>query len=247
MATIIVESFEESVNGGDGYDESGWSETVDANCTVDQDSAGPGSLPTGGGSQCLRCESIGAAWGDARTQLDYGSEKSEIYLRVYFYMDSTDMSGNADTIVLIAGPYRLYQIDMKEDSGNYYLSLQGYGITTSKDIQVGLDAWYRIELYYKQETGNNHDGIYDFRVYLGDSTTPIDTDTDTGGDNDDPIRYYRLGLHADNDTESDIYFDLLEVNDGDGWIGPEEEAGGRTTKNTDACPLGESAGMSFRM
>jgi hypothetical protein len=143
---IIDESFE-----GPGYQED-WAETVTTGCSLDPDFVIPGTPPTGAGYQQL--QSISAETGyKAFSTMDYGSELSKTFTRIYLYVEDEGLANNnkktigalrdnADNNVFI---FRLYK-----SSGQLQFNLRVYNNDAWNDYyaNIFLNTWHRIEVKY---------------------------------------------------------------------------------------------------
>ncbi|MFH0903171.1 MAG: hypothetical protein V2A73_21290, partial [Pseudomonadota bacterium] len=216
MARIIDETFEGSNNG---YDEA-WTETVDSGQTVNQDSSGPGTFPSGGGTECLQI--IKTATSDARafTTRDYGSQQSVSYTRAYVYYTARSLaSGNAFYIFSVgnaANPLSVgasAQCSLYNNAGTYVWRM-GYHIAAGWQYIVGtdavqLDTWYRVEL----EINN---GTISFRVngtQIGSTASGVTLDRGTP-------RYWHVGVYYGGTNTTTFYEDLFAV-DNATWVGEE--------------------------
>jgi hypothetical protein len=142
------ESFE-----GAGY-ENVWSETVGEGNTLDEDSAGPGSLPTGAGSQCLRSYQAGTN-PHAYATGAIGSTMPTVFFRVYFYIDAfTQSDFDECSIFHLLGYVLNVTVAVRYTAiYGYHLKVKCYdggNVEFIKDDQcpLDLDTWYRLEGKY---------------------------------------------------------------------------------------------------
>src|SRR5574343_168707 len=208
MAEIFSESFE-----GTGY-ENTWSETTYGG-TVNEDSTGPGSLPSGGGSQCLRVNRTSDS--DVYARYDHGSNIAVMYLQLYIYIDNHNLGTDHafDTIAAI-----------HNDSFNTISPIQIGTSGTQLQLRCGLRGtdytWY-----YLDAANISVDQWYCVEV-LFDSTNDICTWRLNGTEIDSMSmtppaalltpRNLRLGSYYGTDGVTyDIYFDLVVVEDAD-WV-----------------------------
>jgi hypothetical protein len=209
MARFIDESFE-----GTGYEES-WSETINGTATLDEDNSGPGTLPSGSGTQCLRAV-IGAVGGEAyaaRTTTARDTSYSRAY--VYFSALST-VSGSGAQVLWAAGSGGNVLSAQAYHNGTNVVWRLGYHtgswnyITGSTAINTG--QWYRVE--FCKTSGNS--------VELRVDGTSIGTGDATGmsASRGNPQTWY-VGVQDGNiSTTANAYIDLVAVDDTT-WVGAE--------------------------
>lgn len=149
MTRLVDESFE-----GVGYEES-WAETIDTNCTLDEDSTPlPGTAPNGAGSYCLKAITENATNRIARALRTVSSDQDISYIRGYVYLDVEGMDNlqKIDTLMLasnsnkfVACP-RIAQIAGALKIQFRYYSNGAENVTAF--VNFSLDTWHRIEYKY---------------------------------------------------------------------------------------------------
>jgi hypothetical protein len=227
VAVIFSESFE-----GSGYENAGWVETVPVNCTVDENSAGPGSLPVGGGLQCLYIENIGRNWNAANSKSPAFSRGQIRYYRFYWHLDSIEAasfaSGEWFKIIQINDSVGAHYIRVQiyNDGGTYkwqlvfWDHLAGTNVTKTGTSAVSLDTWYRIELYVKAYVSVPNEGEYSLRIDGVEEIADGGEDIWNQGDS------VTLMVDSVPVAAQESYFDLVKIKD-DGWVGAEVvESGG---------------------
>lgn len=207
MARFIDESFE-----GTGYEES-WTETG----TPNEDSTGPGTLPSGGGSQCLAV--TGSS--DAYATRDTGSARSTSYSRVYVYFTSITAAAGLEYIFLQlqTGGNNTIAIAAYSAGGStfvfraaYHTSAGWQYIADTNTISTG--QWYRIEF------AKTSAGAVEFRV----NGTTIGNATGVTLDRGDPQAWVVGARWVNGTTSATAYFDLVAVDDTT-WVGAESAPG----------------------
>ncbi|HDY67754.1 MAG TPA: hypothetical protein ENH85_08185 [Candidatus Scalindua sp.] len=149
MARIIDENFE-----GTGYEET-WAETIDAGCTLDEDSVLPGSAPypVGAGSQCLKAIVLDATYADAYA-LQTKTNQNISYIRGYVYLSEEGLADNQYfySFVLADGASAVVsRIQIAQISGVLNVRFSYYSnsaIQNTAFTNISLNTWYRIEYKY---------------------------------------------------------------------------------------------------
>lgn len=230
MADIFgLEAFEETINGGDGYDLAGWVAFADAGCTVDPDEASDEQL-AGLGDEVLQCISVSnvnewAAIGRA------GAARSTIAARVYCKILSEAYGNNDGQYAPIllnsvidggtAASFRFFQAGASRYvDGLYYNDAAGYSITTTKQtLPSGPTGWWRYEIKWVSGTS------VEFRVYNGHApSTTLWSELISSGVGTKRVDRLFCGLTTvvggtwSGNTE--LHMDMIRADDAD-WVGPE--------------------------
>ena len=152
MTILINEGFE-----GAGYEES-WAESVDAGCTLDEDSAIPGVPSMELGDQCLKSIVIDATNGDSFAYQTKPAQ-NKIYSRQHIYIG---VNGLSDTqSVFIGGAFSagfasiVFSTYIANVSGILNLGITYYSNGANQypvKIPVDLNTWYEVEIYYDTTT-----------------------------------------------------------------------------------------------
>lgn len=213
MADFLKESFE-----GSGYENS-WSETEGAGNTVDEDDVGPGSLPTGGGSQCIETRLAGAN-ADAYTTFNYGSgQNTDNYIRFYYYIHpDTDTTDTTQLIIFtLKGAVANIRIDYRYTATDghqliFYIYDNG-ALKKYTNTNMSTGQWYRIEGLY--------DSVGEAYEFLIDGVSIVDGAIGTPRTDS---QYIVLGPQGDRGTdELRLFFDLIAWGN-DTWYGEEGAA-----------------------
>jgi hypothetical protein len=211
VARLIDESFE-----GTGYEES-WTESVGTGDTVNEDSSGPGSLPSGAGTQCLRMTYGGS--GGSQVARDLSSSRTTSYTRAYVYVTSVNVTlgSSINILTMQAGAgTRTATIEIINDAGilkfragihtsagwNYLTAASGFSLST----------WYRLELKLDNSGGGSHEFLID-----GSSIATLSGNLDRGAPS-----IWTIGDTIYSNAR-DMYFDLVAVDDAT-WVGTEATA-----------------------
>lgn len=215
MARIVDEGFE-----GTGYEES-WTEAIGTGCTVDQDSAGPGTLPPNGGSQCLQI--IAASGQVAYTYRDLTTAPGIAYVRCYIYVDTHNIgtNGNLDHILAFGtsapgsqnnslGVKLLTSGTQLQLQPNYHIAAGWQNMTAAN---ISVDTWHCVEV--RIDVTNS---VVAWRLDGADISSHSSVTLDRGG-----ARYSILGPPYGMTPTATIYYDLFTIDDAD-WVGIEEEA-----------------------
>jgi hypothetical protein len=209
QGNVFNESFE-----GTGY-ELTWTETNNLQ-TVNEDSAGPGTLPTGGGTQCLNIVKNTDADASAFTSHDYGSAPATTYTRVYVYVSARSIASTANIIVAACSndsdPINVgatVALQLYNDSGTYrwrwgYHAGGVWTYITSTDT-AATGQWYRMEW---KIAGTALEFLID-GTSVGTATATLDRGAP---------RYWHLGSYYGGANTITMYHDLLGVGS-TGWIG----------------------------
>lgn len=153
MARLIDESFE-----GTGYEES-WSETIGSGCTIDEDSSGPGTLPTNAGSQCLRIVKAASAV-NVWTWRQIGNQ-GNLWFRIYLYIDSESLS-NGQSYDLIAALFTSASdtaaggVKLEKTAGGQLQFVFNYNNGSWNDlgsVNISTGQWYCVEYYHGYASG----------------------------------------------------------------------------------------------
>lgn len=215
MARIVDENFE-----GTGYEET-WAETVNAGCTLDEDSTIPGTPPTGAGSQCLKTIIVDGT-SESAYALQTKTNQNISYIRAYIYCSQ---EGLADTFALrLAALYNsadalVARIIIIQVSGALKFNYQYYSggaLQSATAVNMSLNTWYRVE--YKYDITNmlwewQIDGVSQGSGSLSAATLTPDRIV-TG-----------IRTVAGNPTQSTVYTDLVVWDDAT-WPGAESAGGG---------------------
>lgn len=145
---LLDESFE-----GSGYENS-WTETVESGCTLDEDSAIPGTPPDGSGSQCLKAIVTDNTNNDAYATHAIGNT-NVWYVRGYIYLSEEGFGNNQvlDTLqtVNVAGSIAAGIQIGQSGAGALVCKFRYYSngsINTTADIPISLNTWYNFEYKY---------------------------------------------------------------------------------------------------
>ena len=214
---IIDESFE-----GPRYQEI-WTESVGSGCSLEPDSPIPGPPPTGAGYQCL--QSISDATGyKAVSTLNYGSEESKTFTRMYLYVEDEGLDNDGDKKKIGALEdsanntvfiFRLYQ-----SGDQLQFNLRVYNNDAWNDYYANISSttWHRIEVKY--DASNPTDpNAWEWRLDGISQDNGSLAGTYYGG-----IQEWNLGFMNGNQAETGtIYFDQVSVDNND-WVGGEPSA-----------------------
>ncbi|MBU4069594.1 MAG: DUF2341 domain-containing protein, partial [Nanoarchaeota archaeon] len=201
------ESFE-----GTGYELS-WSESIDAGCTLDPNSAIPGTVPPGSGSECLKSIVLDATYNDAYAITGPG-DNNIWYVRGYLYLSEEGLSDNQGFFTLRTGNTAdnlVAAIQSLQSGGVLYVRFQYYSssaVQSTDVVALSLNTWYRFE--YKYDITNT---AWEWRIN-GDTqhSGALSADTRT------PNRL-QIGIRANSGTaQSTLYTDLVAIDDAD-WVG----------------------------
>ncbi len=219
---LLREGFE-----GTGYENAGWTEVVAAGATLDEDSAGPGTLPLGGGSQSLYAVTTGADYGNTRAQYNLGSNYTTAYVRVYVYIGSEALVNGSDRQIIY------WKTTEETDDTGISLRQTAEGNLIFRALFVGgnidsdplsVGQWYRVEFKWVQN------GTGEMKI------DGVSKGTATCQNN--PLGMILVGT-MDNgyNYHVGVYFDLVAV-DSSNWIGAEMLAVDRSGNNNNGYVLG---------
>lgn len=228
MASLWTENFEDT-----GYERGArWSESgnQDASSVVDEDDAGPGSLPTNGGSQCLELYRAQSEADEPFALYTHTSVTATTYTRFYVYLPSTTTFPNSSTI-------RVFEsyTDWSNDLVRVYFNKDESAVITLRAIfhtstgawssaqtsgTVSTNTWYCVEFQYDQGAGN----AWEFRVNGSTVGTP-GLPRSTGDISS--IDRWRFEFHPDDTATGygTVYIDQIKV-DNATWVGQETAEGG---------------------
>ena len=200
---------------GTGYEET-WTEIIGSGCTADEDSAGPGTLPTGGGSQCLNITKTATIAPTYTLRSITGT--NSLYARAYIYIGAEALTNNQNYDHIFAIQYNntdgfIGVMLRKSASGqlqlqpNYQTSGGWINLTA---VSVSVGQWYSVELYVNQGTdavqwwvnGTSIDSVSGFNWMVTQQPNTI-------------MVGYRQAAAARTGT---IYYDLVRVSGS--YIGP---------------------------
>jgi hypothetical protein len=214
---IIDESFE-----GPRYQNT-WTESVGDGCSLNPDSAIPNIPPTGSGDQCL--QSISDATGyKALSTLDYGSEQSRTFTRIYLYVDVDDEEWDSDDKKKIgtlddSANHSVFIFRLYRSGVQLQFNLRLYNNSGWNDYyaDISTDKWYRIELKYDTTNPGNPDA-WDWKL---DGENQENGDGTLAGTYYAGIQEWNLGfMNGNQDETGTIYFDQVTVDIND-WVGAE--------------------------
>jgi len=164
----LKESFE-----GTGYENS-WTEDEGGGTHVLEDNTGPGSLPSGGGSQCLQLNNSDPDrdWDDARACWQAGTAITTFYLRFWLYIVEDTLANTEIADIAgfnYAGGDGMEVIQIYKNATQMELRLhyydKGFGQwANSTSLNISTAQWYRIDLYYLGDNSAPYEGKYTFRV-----------------------------------------------------------------------------------
>lgn len=226
MARFIDESFE-----GTGYEE--FTEvTVGAGCQLVEDSTGPGSMPTGGGTQCLYA--VKASGAGVMATLDSGSTRTTCYVRIYVYFTALSC-GDAAGFNYFSGhnttdyDYSTWNIGFYNDGGTYrfrlgYHTSSGWQYIRNNSYSIATGQWYRIEGKFDNAGG----GSYELQV---DGTSH---GTGTGNLDRGAPRYFEIGGGGSYTETYTVYVDLIAIDDA-AWVGAEAGPAGNPWNYYSQC------------
>jgi hypothetical protein len=205
---IIDESFETNP----GYDDGPWTETIGIGCTLEPDSAVPGTTPPpDAGFECLQSISAGTEY-NAFAKLDYGSEQSKTFTRFYLYVEAEVLSnGDNKNIGILRDSSSSNVIILrlnKNSSGELRINLRLYndGSWNNNFYNISLNTWYRIDIKY-DDINNTWEWKVDGTTQNSGSLT---------GDHRSGIQKWRLGFQTSSQAiTGTIYYDLFNVNTAD--------------------------------
>ncbi len=226
MADIIVESFEDHA---DGYDLA-WTQTVGANDSVVTPSAEV-APPVAVGDSVLECN-----WVNTTNLIhiihNHGDVHAITYARVYWKSPVDGVawpavSQNICNLLQSAGN-DAWQIKMSSTDHQLVASFSTGGGLHDATFNVLHEKWYIFEMYYD---ATNHLANFRYKnvtdagafVYL--HGTDATTHHAIAGAHVTGVQYAVLGQNGDRGFVGTMYYDLIKINDGDGWVG-EESAGG---------------------
>jgi hypothetical protein len=207
---IIDESFE-----GPRYQEM-WTESVGSGCSLEPDSLIPGPSPTGAGYQCL--QSISDATGyKAVSTLDYGSEESKTFTRMYLYVEDEGLDNDGDKKKIGAledsGNNTVFIFRLYQSGDQLQFNLRVYNNDDWNDYYANISSstWHRIEVKY-----DDTNDAWDWRL----DGTPKENDGGIlTGIHRTGIQEWNLGFMNGNQAETGtIYFDQVSVDNND-WVG----------------------------
>lgn len=150
IGILLQEGFEGSESG---YDNSGWSEVINATGSIDPDYTTPAGGPTGSLTDVLR--STAAASGDkGYSEWNYGIANDRNLIRFYFNVVSESLSDGQTAWIFIvtnSGGSLSNYIRIYQDGAN--LKVQHILYTGGTTVQVvsetiSTDTWYRYEFRY---------------------------------------------------------------------------------------------------
>lgn len=146
MARLIDENFE-----GTGYEES-WIETVTSGNTLDEDSAIPGTPPSGSAAQCLKAIfTAGAINAYAKRVI---GDTNIAYIRGYLYLSQEGLNNNQNISTLVLGnssSATVAQLVITQTAGVLKAYLQYYSngaLQSTTQVLMSLATWYLIEYRY---------------------------------------------------------------------------------------------------
>ena len=217
MAVIINESFEETIDGGDGYDDT-WTAYTSTGSTLDPDNAEV-ARPTGGGNQVLKIV-IADTGNVAGIKHDAGAAgKAIVYGRFYWrvtgiaawtvgqiILQCLDLSSNQYFVLRFTGSANQIQ-------ARYYDN--GTTVNVTLATSFAINTWYRIEWRYDLTNA-----MFELKVDGVVEISEVLNGTLYGNH-----RYMQLHDASDRAAAFTQYLDLIKANDGDGWIGAEATGG----------------------
>lgn len=172
--------------------------------TPDYDDAGPGSLPDGGGSQCLQLVASGSALACRYT---YASDVSKSYTRFYIYVDSNATNDNNVIVARDSTAKKTWELYLSTTGPIFYLNVYTNGAAALVDtIAYNLDQWYRVEILY-DVAGT----AWEWKI--GGTSAGSGA---LAGNLSAGFKDLTFGFTTATHT---IYWDLIALSN-DGWIGP---------------------------
>jgi hypothetical protein len=212
---IIDESFE-----GPRY-QNIWTESVGDSCSLNPDSAIPNIPPTGSGDQCLQSISYAPGY-KARSTLDYGSEQSKTFTRIFLYVENEALGAgkNKKIGILQDGAnntvffLRLYK---NGDQLQFNLRLfNAEGLLNDCYADISTGTWYRIEVKY--DSTNPGPDAWHWKL---NGENQENGDGTLSGTYRTGIQKWNLGFTAATQQQTGvIYFDQVTVDIND-WVGAE--------------------------
>jgi hypothetical protein len=212
---IIDESFE-----GPRYQEI-WTESVGDGCSLNPDSAIPGTAPTGSGSQCLQSISDETGY-KALSILDYGLEQSKTFTRIYLYVEDEGLDAGDKKKIGILQDHannsvfnlRLYKSGVQLQ---FNLRLKNNGAWNDYYADISPHTWHSIEVKYDTTNPGNPDA-WDWKLDGENQDNGAGT---LAGTYYTGIQKWNLGFTAATQQETGtIYFDQVTVDIND-WVGAE--------------------------
>lgn len=185
---------EEGFEANPGYDVAGWSETVGAGSTVDEDSTAV-ARPSDGGGQCLLIQKVSPNFNAITSNAISGSEQAVTYIRGCVRYDAeglgdtnevrliTAYDGNGVADANIVWSIRLRQIAGGAKKTFFYLYNNG-AIANAKSNDISASTWYKYEVKYDH---TNH--LCELKL---DGAVSL-ADTAIGGTHKTGVRYIALG------------------------------------------------------
>jgi hypothetical protein len=207
---LLVPMIEESFEGA-GYEEI-WSENIGSGCSLDPDSAIPGTAPPDAGSECLKLISDTPDH-EAYISLDYITEITKTFTRIYLYVEAEGLANGE-------GKY----IGALEDSSGNYVILFSLNKSWGGQLQIRFsvyndeaieqyytaiskETWYKIDIKYDNVNDTWEWRLYDVDGVLLDQAGGILTGIHYNG-----IKKWNLGFPSTDDITGTIYYDLFSVN-----------------------------------
>lgn len=225
-ATLVDESFETT-----GYDpENTWTETVSSGNTLDEDypmeEDSHGYMPPGSATETLH--TVSGSGFNAYTDYNFGADKSDISLRIYFKIDSSSLTTGANSNIaniLNSSDTGVVRLRLSDSGGTEYIGFQCYNngaFTTELLDTFSTDVWYMAEYRYKTTSTAS----YQYKLTrLYDSATIRDTGSQSLTGTLRTPRKVRLGLlHSVQTDSAETHTDLLRVDDaGTALLGGESD------------------------
>jgi len=235
MARIFDEQFEETVNGGDGYDEANWAENVTGGDTVDQD-ADPADVgsPSDWGSECLKIIKLGT---DTKTWTynTFGSAFTGAYWTRHEIVLTSESLSDTDTTQLArfyaTGVDVFLTILLRQATGGaLQFQVVSYHDGTS-NVYTGfptptLNTRYRIEIKW-----DNDNNLWAWRIdgvnqpNDQDNSDPVETEGILSATHLTDLKYITCGSNTGGGKAYTAYYDLVAIDDAD-WVGAETVPGG---------------------
>jgi hypothetical protein len=149
---IVNESFE--ATGAYGYDEAGWTEVIDAGCTLDENAAPiPGTPPTDLGGECFKTIVLNTTSNDSYAyQTKTGQNIS--YVQGYLYLDEEGLNDGQLLVTLglyDASQLRVAAVEIGQSGGQVALRLSYWSngvLNYTGLLAIALDTWYEVEFKY---------------------------------------------------------------------------------------------------
>jgi len=203
---FISESFENNP----GYDETGWTETVDSGCGLDPDSSVPGTPPDAG-SQSLKATSSAGCL--AFATLDHGTEQPQTFTSFYLYVAEEGLENNTNKRIGALQDSEgmdvfVFRLNKNSDQLRFNLRVYNGGTFNDYYTDIFLNDWYRMEFRYDKTSGTwewRLNGTRQGGSYLA-------------GVCRNGVQTWNLGFMNAQTAPATVYFDSVKVNWGD-WNG----------------------------